>query len=475
MVWLFFIDRLNTTMKLRTVMSRTDRLRGLVNEYSTLGGLFLAYLQFIPSRLADVLSAPLYAGYQIAVLFAILLGIILGIYYLVNVMRDEADRITETITEGEFLEMIEDIPIEGDEEVATDGGKQSHESDIENPVSSSFIDRFAVEPSGKGALIGIAVGGIFGLVLGSNAIIIGGIIGGILGNELEYQSIKKKRRSLLGLDLEQGSVSQDLIFDVLKNRRRRYTLELLGEHKGEIPLTDLSKEISKKEANSAGGNDTELRNIRKSVYTSLHQTHLSKLAAADFIEFDDEEGMVRKGPKYNEIEPYLGESYSDLNTFSNDVLFDALKNRRRRYALQILLEEDGPIQLSELSERIASLETGVPINELSAHERKSVYTSLYQTHLPKLHDVGFVDYNSNRGIVKLGEQAENLESINFYSKKFSFSWNSYYLITSLTFSLIYVLYKGTTLLPDLLGAETLFLIYLMLVGGGSVLQYRKVQ
>lgn len=37
------------------------------------------------------------------------------------------------------------------------------------------------------------------------------------------------------------------------------------------------------------------------------------------------------------------------------------------------------------------------IDGLTAHERKQVYVSLYQTHVPGMADAGIVDYESNSG------------------------------------------------------------------------------
>lgn len=110
---------------------------------------------------------------------------------------------------------------------------------------------------------------------------------------------------------------------------------------------------------------------------------------------------------------------------SEDLIFDVLKNRRRRYTLHYLKRQDRPVELSELAEQVAAWENDKTVPELTANERKSVYTSLYQTHLPKLADAGIVDYNRNRGVVELSRNASQLEG--YLAPQDTFPWVRYYL------------------------------------------------
>ena len=87
---------------------------------------------------------------------------------------------------------------------------------------------------------------------------------------------------------------------------------------------------------------------------------------------------------------------------SPDEIFSALSNRRRRYVIQYLLERDAPIGLKELSAQIAGKENDVPVEEVSHKQRKRTYVALRQNHLPKLKEMGIVDYDhSMEGIVLL--------------------------------------------------------------------------
>jgi DNA-binding transcriptional ArsR family regulator len=83
---------------------------------------------------------------------------------------------------------------------------------------------------------------------------------------------------------------------------------------------------------------------------------------------------------------------------SRDVLFDLLRNRRRRLVMRYLGEHDRA-EIGELAEHVAAVENGTDPETLSSSERKRVYVSLYQSHLPKLAEAEVVDYDKERGTV----------------------------------------------------------------------------
>ncbi|WP_227374441.1 DUF7344 domain-containing protein [Haladaptatus halobius] len=112
---------------------------------------------------------------------------------------------------------------------------------------------------------------------------------------------------------------------------------------------------------------------------------------------------------------------------SRDMVFDVLKNQRRRYALHYLKQAEETVQLSDLAEQVAAWENDTTVDAISAAERKRVYTALYQSHLPKLDDAGIVDYNQNRGIVELATAAEQLDPYLETNTGDDISWCKRYL------------------------------------------------
>lgn len=88
---------------------------------------------------------------------------------------------------------------------------------------------------------------------------------------------------------------------------------------------------------------------------------------------------------------------------SRDDIFDILRNSRRRAVINHLRTEKSTMTLNELAEQIAGDENDIGVEDLSSQQRKRVYVSLHQNHLPKMDDMGVVDYDRDRGTIALGD------------------------------------------------------------------------
>lgn len=88
-----------------------------------------------------------------------------------------------------------------------------------------------------------------------------------------------------------------------------------------------------------------------------------------------------------------------MTELSIDEVGRLLKNERRREVTRIVLEhhdETGePVRLTNLADAVAAAENDKPIDLVTSDERKRVYVSLYQCHLPKLEDMGIVSYGGD--------------------------------------------------------------------------------
>lgn len=89
-----------------------------------------------------------------------------------------------------------------------------------------------------------------------------------------------------------------------------------------------------------------------------------------------------------------------------DQVFEILKNKRRRFVLRHLEAAEGQVRLSELAEQIAAWENEKEVRQITSQERKRVYVGLYQCHLPKMDDMGVIEFNKPRGIVQPGENID---------------------------------------------------------------------
>ncbi|MFC7131994.1 MULTISPECIES: DUF7344 domain-containing protein [Salinibaculum] len=101
-----------------------------------------------------------------------------------------------------------------------------------------------------------------------------------------------------------------------------------------------------------------------------------------------------------------------------------LSNPRRRETLTLLWRCPDEVSLRELSEQIASTESG----ETPAPRalRESVYNALHQTHLPKLDEFGLVAYDPNRKLVRPRREGRHLSRYMDTVTPAGITWGEYY-------------------------------------------------
>ncbi len=113
---------------------------------------------------------------------------------------------------------------------------------------------------------------------------------------------------------------------------------------------------------------------------------------------------------------------------SKDVIFQILSNRRRRYALHYLRRKEESAEIGELATQIAAWENDVIIDEVTSQQRKRVYNTLQQAHLPKLNETGFIDYDPAHGDITLTERAEPLNTYLEIVPDNNLPWSEYYFV-----------------------------------------------
>lgn len=91
-----------------------------------------------------------------------------------------------------------------------------------------------------------------------------------------------------------------------------------------------------------------------------------------------------------------------------DELFAALAHRRRR-SLLTQLQVHGELDLDSLAGRIAADERAETVGAVPDEAITRVHVSLFHQHLPKLDDVGLVDFDPDADRVSLSETGERLE------------------------------------------------------------------
>lgn len=92
-----------------------------------------------------------------------------------------------------------------------------------------------------------------------------------------------------------------------------------------------------------------------------------------------------------------------------DQIFDLLRSERRRTVLRYLRDEEGPVSVVDLAERVAAREHDTTVRALASAERERVSVSLCHSHLPKLAEAGVVEYDRDRDVVERRPRADRLD------------------------------------------------------------------
>jgi len=115
------------------------------------------------------------------------------------------------------------------------------------------------------------------------------------------------------------------------------------------------------------------------------------------------------------------------NGLSKGEIFEVLQNKRRRYVVQYLRRHGGPVELGDLADYVASWEYECERNDVTPKQRKRVYTTLQQTHLPKMDKAGIVAYDSDEGLIQTTPQTEDLTVYLEIVPGGEFPWREFYL------------------------------------------------
>lgn len=129
-------------------------------------------------------------------------------------------------------------------------------------------------------------------------------------------------------------------------------------------------------------------------------------------------------------------------------IHQVLSNPRRSVALDCITNRPGPITLRELSEIVATRETGESPAPRSV--RQAVYVSLHQHHLPAMHRRGIIHYDVDRKLVEPLAAARDVELYMEVTTKHGITWAEYYrLLGVLGLLLIVGSLVGTPLLAHI--------------------------
>lgn len=98
-------------------------------------------------------------------------------------------------------------------------------------------------------------------------------------------------------------LSEEMIFDVLSNSRRRFVVRYLREAGGSASITELATAMVAAETDV--GPDAVSQNDHKRGYIALYQTHIPHLEERGTVTYDGDEGTVSLTETAEELIPYL--------------------------------------------------------------------------------------------------------------------------------------------------------------------------
>jgi len=135
-------------------------------------------------------------------------------------------------------------------------------------------------------------------------------------------------------------------------------------------------------------------------------------------------GTTSQQPTDSTVRPPVSED-DDAAEPDRDEMFHVLRNQRRRYAIHYLKYESEPIDVGDLATQVAAWENEIPVEEVTSKQRRRVYNSLKQTHIPHLTDNEFLE--EERGEVALTDQAKKLDIYLELVPEKDIPWSEYYL------------------------------------------------
>ncbi len=157
---------------------------------------------------------------------------------------------------------------------------------------------------------------------------------------------------------------------------------------------------------------------------------------------------------------------------STDEVFALLSNERRRSVLRHLSMNGGEVRLRELATTIAAEENDVEPVEVTYAQRKRLYTSLYQSHLPRMERSGVIEYNRNSGAITLAPGADTFDAYLEVVGDDEFTWSEFYLGLAGLFAAVTLAYATGTPPFSTLSATVVMGSFALLLAAAAVAHFR---
>ncbi|NUC73168.1 hypothetical protein HTZ84_12735 [Haloterrigena sp. SYSU A558-1] len=117
----------------------------------------------------------------------------------------------------------------------------------------------------------------------------------------------------------------------------------------------------------------------------------------------------------------------ESDPLSKGEIFEVLRNQRRRYVLQYLKQDGRPVALGDLAQQVAAWEYDTIPEKVTPEQRKRVYTTLQQTHLPKMDKSGILVFDSETGVIEATDRTRDISVYLEIVPGREFAWRELYL------------------------------------------------
>jgi DNA-binding transcriptional ArsR family regulator len=102
---------------------------------------------------------------------------------------------------------------------------------------------------------------------------------------------------------EIDDLSEDDVFEMLSNRRRRFVIHALKRAEGPVDVSELSTHVTAWERGVDP--DAVKYEDRRNVYSTLRRIHLPKLEEKNVVRVDEEANLVEPTPTLDDLDVYI--------------------------------------------------------------------------------------------------------------------------------------------------------------------------
>lgn len=152
-------------------------------------------------------------------------------------------------------------------------------------------------------------------------------------------------------------------------------------------------------------------------------------------------------------------------------LFDVFSNARRRQTVRYLKRQQGGCDLAPLVEQVAAWENDTNTDAVTRTQRRRVYISLYQTHLPMLEDHGIVDWDPDAHRIELLPSQETFEPYLDRDLNEQRSWHLFYASMTLVGVLLFAVATLSIGIVSASMAPTIALGLCLVIAVVALMQY----